>query len=105
MQRLSQLETINDDCYRCIRELWSELYTLRNVTPALAEYDNNASRMKNDNNSMEGLRKGFLLEKKVNDRRKKLYKDNELVDSSDCTDVSNSSNDLNYKLFEPFGLY
>lgn len=54
---------------------------------------------------MEGLRKEFLLEKKVNDRRKKLYKDNELVDSSDCTDVSNSSNDLNYKPFEPFGLY
>ena len=61
--------------------------------------------MKNDNNNVEGLRKGFLLEKKVNNRRKKLYKDNELVDSSDYTDVSNSSNDLNYKPFEPFGLY
>jgi hypothetical protein len=105
MQRLLQLETINDDCYQCIGELWSELYTLCNVTHVLAEYDNNASRIKNDDNSVEGLRKGFLLEKKVNDRRKKLYKDNELVDSSDYTDVSNSSNNLNYKPFEPFRLY
>ena len=61
--------------------------------------------MKNDDNSLEGLRKVFLLEKKVNDRRKKLYEDNESVDSSDYTDVSNSSNNLNYKPFEPFGLY
>ena len=57
--------------------------TLHNVTPVLAEYDNNASRMKNDDNSLEGLRKGFLLEMKVNDRRKKIYEDNESVDSSD----------------------
>ena len=36
--------------------------------------------MKNDDNSLEGLRKGFLLEKKVNDEGKKLY---ESIDSSD----------------------
>ena len=39
--------------------------------------------MKDDDNSLEGLRKGFLLKKKMNDGRKKLYKENELVDSSD----------------------
>ena len=60
--------------------------------------------MKNDDKSLEGLRKGFLLEKKVNDGRKKLYEDNESVDSSDYTDVSNSSNDSNYELSELFGL-
>ena len=74
MQWVSQLETINDDCYQCIGELWSELCTL--------------CRMKNDDNSLEGLRKGFLLEKKVNDGRKKRY---ESVDSSD-------------EASEPFGL-
>ena len=39
--------------------------------------------MKDNDNSLEGLRKGFLLEKKMNDERKKLYEENELVDSSD----------------------
>ena len=60
--------------------------------------------MKNDDNSLEGLRKGFLLEKKVNDGRKKLYDDNKSVDSSDYTNVSNSSNDSNYELLDLFGL-
>ena len=99
MKRIAQLETINDDCYQCIGELWSELCTLRR---------------KNDDNSTEGLRKGFLLGKKANDGRKKLYESINSYDEalevfewseydSDSYSNESSSNDKEYETDEDYG--
>ena len=99
MQRVAQLETINDDCHQCIGELWSELCILHRM---------------NDDNSTEGWRKGFLLEKKANDGRKKL---NEIIDSydevselfewseyeSDSYSDESSRNDIEYSTDEDYG--
>ena len=65
-------------------ELQSRLCILYNATSAQAKHDNSVRR-KNDNSNLEDLRKLFLLEKKVNDRRKKNFNNNEIIDSYDCT--------------------
>ena len=90
-----QLERINYDCHHYIRELCAEISGLRDevVESTTWDYENYASSMGNDGKSMEGLRKGFLLDRnitnrrkdKMNDGRKKLYDNTEISGSYDNT--------------------
>ena len=68
--------------------------------------------MGNDGKSMEGLWKGFLLDRnitnrrkdKMNDGRKKLYDDTEISGSYDNTIKSNSSIDSDSEMSDILGL-
>ena len=58
------------------------------------------SNMCNNNSSIEVLQKRFLLDEKVNHRRKKLYEESKALESSDSTIRRASSVDIDLETLE-----
>ena len=81
-KRVTQLERINNECHQYIGELLFE----RTVVTELPT-DNDYNSLSTYDDSMKGLKKGFLLEEKVVD-------DDESTESFSNTIDSNSSNNL-----------
>ena len=104
-KRAMKLESLNDKCHHCIRELLSKNCNSRTVTTELStDNDCDFMSMLNDNHStndfknkflldetgidkvpaesFDNLRKGFLLESTREDRRKKLCNEMDILPKS-----------------------
>ena len=98
-KRVLQLQRINDECHQYIGELLTEYAAVSDLP---TDNDNSLSMYNND--SMKGLKKGFLLEENVKEKRTKSQDENESIESFSTTDDSYSSNDLS-ESSNDIGLY
>ena len=95
-KRVIQLQRINDECHQYIGELLAEYAAVSDLP---TDNDNSLS-MYNDV-SMKGLKKGFLLEKKVvDDDDKSIESFGNTVDSNSSNDPSELFNDVSLSRYE-----